>query len=129
MAQPEDDASRRDCRRSSTPSSWPTRWRKGLADTGQTPERIARLQGVVGVAHLHAGSEAGLPLSILGTFAAPKGKMPREALTQKIDATATALLGLTGITSRPGAVARTHPHRPAAAARLDRPARTSTCPA
>ncbi len=47
------------------------------------------------------GSEAGLPLSILGTFAAPKGKMPREALNQKIDATATALLGLTGIASDP----------------------------
>src|SRR5262249_26384567 len=32
---------------------------------------------------------------------APRDKMPLEALTQKIDATATALLGLSGITSDP----------------------------
>src|SRR5207237_1601295 len=60
------------------------------------------------------GSEAGLPLSLLGTFAAPsplplspsegeRGRgeggdsLPREALNQKIDATAMALLGLSGI--------------------------------
>jgi hypothetical protein len=47
------------------------------------------------------GSEAGLPLSILGTFAAPKGKVSREELNQKIEATATALLGLTGISADP----------------------------
>jgi hypothetical protein len=40
-------------------------------------------------------------LSILGTFAAPKGKVPREELNQKIESTATALLGLTGISADP----------------------------
>ncbi|HYT94735.1 MAG TPA: hypothetical protein VEL76_38820, partial [Gemmataceae bacterium] len=39
--------------------------------------------------------------SILQTFAAPKGKVSREALNQKIDATTTALLGLTGISADP----------------------------
>src|SRR5262249_3980125 len=38
---------------------------------------------------------------ILRTFAAPKGKLPREALNQKIDTTTTALLGLTGIAGDP----------------------------
>ena len=56
------------------------------------------------------GSEAGLPLSILGTFAAPKAKMPREELTQKIDATATRPARPDRHHRRPGAVARTHPH-------------------
>src|SRR5205085_837157 len=35
------------------------------------------------------------------TFTAPKGAVSREALNQKIDATVTALLGLTGIASDP----------------------------
>src|SRR5262249_44181995 len=47
------------------------------------------------------GSEAGLPLSILQTFSAPKGSMKNEDLNQKIDATTTALLGLTGISADP----------------------------
>jgi Helicase HerA, central domain len=77
------------------------RWRKGLEETAQTPERISRLRAASDYRIYTPGSETGLPLSILGTFAAPKTKMPREAMTQKIDATATALLGLTGITSDP----------------------------
>jgi hypothetical protein len=80
-----------------------TRWRQGLRETAQTPERIARLKASSEWRIYTPGSESGLPLSILGTFAAPKDstRMPREVLTQKIDATATALLGLTGIASDP----------------------------
>jgi hypothetical protein len=77
------------------------RWRKGLAETAQTPDRIARLRAASEWRIYTPGSETGLPLSILGTFTAPKGKVPREVLTQKIDATTTALLGLTGIASDP----------------------------
>ena len=77
------------------------RWRQGLTETAQTPERISRLKAASEWRIYTPGSEAGLPLSILGTFAAPKAKMSREVLTQKIDATATALLGLTGIASDP----------------------------
>src|SRR4051794_15221328 len=76
-------------------------WRKGLAATGQTPERIARLRDSSEWRIYTPGSEAGLPLSILGTFAAPKGALSREALNQKIGATTTALLGLTGIAADP----------------------------
>ena len=75
--------------------------RQGLAETGQSPERIGRLAAASDWRIYTPGSEAGLPLSILGAFVAPKDKMPREALTQKIDATATALLGLTGIAADP----------------------------
>src|SRR5206468_9413062 len=76
-------------------------WRKGLEATGQTPERIARLRDAAEWRIYTPGSEAGLPLSILGTFAAPKSAIGREALNQKIDATTTALLGLTGINADP----------------------------
>ncbi len=77
------------------------RWRKGLVDTGQTPERIARLRDSAEWRVYTPGSEAGLALSVLQTFTAPKGKVTREALNQKIDATTTALLGLTGIAADP----------------------------
>jgi hypothetical protein len=77
------------------------RWRQGLADTAQTPDRIRRLMASSEWRIYTPGSEAGLPLSILGTFAAPGGKLAREDLTEKIDVTATALLGLTGIAADP----------------------------
>src|SRR5262249_10099801 len=77
------------------------RWRKGLTDSLQTPERISRLQAAAEWRIYTPGSEAGLPLSLLGTFQAPADPLSREALNQKIDATATALLGLSGISSDP----------------------------
>src|ERR1019366_3131002 len=77
------------------------KWRQGLAEWGQTPERVKLLKNAAERRGYTPGSEAGLPLSILGTFAAPKGKVPREELNQKIESTATALLGLTGISADP----------------------------
>ena len=76
-------------------------------------------------------SEMGLSLSILRTFAAPKNKMATEDMTQKINATVTALLGLSGISADPvqsrehrrklrerfaGAIARTEKRRMASGA-------------
>jgi hypothetical protein len=77
------------------------RWRQGLADTLQSPERIARLRDSGEWAVYTPGSEAGLPLSVLKTFAAPDKSLPREALNQRIDATASALLGLGGLEADP----------------------------
>ncbi|MBV9124775.1 MAG: ATP-binding protein, partial [Planctomycetes bacterium] len=77
------------------------RCRKGLIDSGQTPDRIRRLHESAEWRVYTPGSEAGLPLSVLQTFTAPAGKVSREALNQKIDATTTALLGLTGIAADP----------------------------
>src|SRR5262249_54030435 len=77
------------------------RWRQGLAESGQGPERIARLQQSSEWRIYTPGIEAGLPLSLLQTFPAPPKGMTREALNQRIDATTTALLGLTGIVADP----------------------------
>ncbi len=75
------------------------RWRKGLIESGQEPGRIREL------AHTDfriytPGSEAGLPLSILRNFSAPRG-LTLEDKTHKVNATVTALLGLGGITGDP----------------------------
>jgi hypothetical protein len=77
------------------------RWKQGLEETGQTVDRIDRLKKAGNFRIYTPGSEMGLPLSILGSFAAPKGDLADEFLTKKIEATATALLGLTGISSDP----------------------------
>ncbi len=76
-------------------------WRKGLSNSLQTPERIKLLQESSEWRVYTPGSEAGLPLSVLKTFAAPEGNVLREQLNQRIDATATALLGLTGTAADP----------------------------
>ncbi len=77
------------------------RWRQGIAEWGQDADRIRRLRDSSEWRIYTPGSEAGLPLSILQTFTAPPGNVPREALNRKIDATTTALLGLTGIAADP----------------------------
>ncbi len=77
------------------------RWRKGIAETGQPLERVRRLKDAADWAVYTPGSDAGLPLSVLQTFVAPPPGTPREMLNQKIDATASALLGLSGVDADP----------------------------
>jgi hypothetical protein len=77
------------------------RWRQGLTDSYQKPERVALCRESSEWRIYTPGSEAGLPLSILGSFAAPRGELSREALNQRIDATASAVLGLTGLEADP----------------------------
>jgi len=77
------------------------RWEEGLHACGYSRERLVELRSKTDYRIYTPGSEAGLPLSILRQFAAPRGNILREDLNQKIDATASALLGLTGISSDP----------------------------
>lgn len=76
------------------------RWRSGLEKTGQSVERVKALHEAGDWRVYTPGSEAGLPLSILQNFAAPQG-LRGEDLGQKVEATTTALLGLTGVTADP----------------------------
>jgi hypothetical protein len=46
-------------------------WKKGLAEWGQTPERIAKFRDAVDLAIYTPGSEAGLPLSVVRSFSSP----------------------------------------------------------
>ncbi len=78
-------------------------WREGLARWGQDGERIRRLRAAADFAVYTPGSEAGLPVSVLGSFAAPRGDVEREgeALRERVAGTATALLALLGIEADP----------------------------
>ena len=76
-------------------------WRKGLADWYQQPERIQRLKDCADWRIYTPGSEVARPVSILQSFSAPKGKLDREELNERVESTTTALLGLTKISGDP----------------------------
>jgi len=79
------------------------RWQRGLAAWGQDGARIRRLRESVDLAIYTPGSNAGLPLSILKSFAAPPPAIREdaEALREQVGVTATGLLGLLGIGADP----------------------------
>ncbi len=78
-------------------------WKKGLAEWGQDQERIKRLKESADFAIYTPGSNAGLPVSILKSFGAPVRAVrdDAEALRDRINTTATSLLGLVGVSADP----------------------------
>jgi hypothetical protein len=78
-------------------------WRNGLADWGQDGERIQRLRDAAGFTIYTPGSDAGLPVSILTSFAAPPAHIlaEPELLRERISIAVTGLLGLLGIDADP----------------------------
>jgi len=78
-------------------------WKTGLADWGQSGERIQRLRDAVELTVYTPGSSAGVPVSILKSFAAPDASTLEdgELLRERIGTTATSLLGLMGIDADP----------------------------
>jgi len=73
-------------------------WRRGLADSGQEPARIARFASSAERALYTPGSRAGIPLSVLRSLAAPRAALARdeEALRERVQASVSGLLGLVG---------------------------------
>jgi hypothetical protein len=78
-------------------------WRNGLAKWGQDGKRIQRLRESADFAIYTPGSNAGLPISILKSFAAPPPEIREdsELLQERITTTVTSLLGLLGIEADP----------------------------
>ena len=78
-------------------------WRKGLADWGQEPDRIARLKAAADFAVYTPGSHAGLPVSVLRSFSPPPPATfgDPDLLRERIQTTATSLLALLGIEADP----------------------------
>ncbi len=79
------------------------RWREGLAAWGQDGARISRLRGAANFAIYTPGSKAGLPVSILSSFAAPRGlaRDDEEAMAERAGSTALSVLSLAGIEAAP----------------------------
>jgi hypothetical protein len=78
-------------------------WQKGLASSGQDKARIQRLKDAADFTIYTPGSNAGVPISILKSFAAPEPAVAadKELLRDRIGAVVTSLLGLLGIDADP----------------------------
>src|SRR5690606_4619990 len=78
-------------------------WREGLERWHQPPDRIARFRAAADAVIYTPGSEAGIPLSVLRSFAAPPANVrdDGELLRERISTTVTGLLGLIGIAADP----------------------------
>ena len=77
------------------------RWRKGLADWGQDGARIGRLKEAADFAIYTPGSDAGLPVSVLGSLAPPPGQPDAETMRDSVSTTVSGILGLLGIDADP----------------------------
>ena len=99
----EEDAQRNGQSREQFAQTQADRWRQGLAESGQSLDRIAKLQQSADVRIYTPGSDAGLPLSILSSFAPPPPAIADDAelVRDRINTTVTGLLSLLGITGNP----------------------------
>src|SRR5688572_6288179 len=78
-------------------------WKKGLAEWGQEPARIAKLRAAADVAIYTPGAETGLPLSVLRSFAPPGAAVLADAgaLRDRVASMVSGLLSLLGIEADP----------------------------
>jgi len=99
----EDDARRKNLSADDYARQQAEQWQKGLAAWGEDGARIQRLRDAADFAIYTPGSNAGIPLSILKSFAAPPSAIreDEELLRERIGTTATSLLGLLGIDADP----------------------------
>lgn len=98
-----DDARRKDQSVAEYASGQAELWRGGLADWGQDGERIRRLREAAECRIYTPGSEAGLPVSILASLAAPNAGVrgDRELFGDRVETTVTSLLSLIGFKADP----------------------------
>ena len=98
-----EEAARKDLTVAAFAEQQAERWRSGLASWGQSGERIQHLREQAEFAIYTPGSNAGLPVSILRSFAAPGAETAEdgELLGERINTTVTGLLGLVGVKGDP----------------------------
>ncbi|MET0620432.1 MAG: DUF87 domain-containing protein, partial [Thermoanaerobaculia bacterium] len=99
----EDDAARKGMSPDDFAKQQAELWAKGLAEWGQDGDRIRRLKDAAEFAIYTPGSSAGLPVSILKSFAAPpeSARDDEEALRERVSSTTTGLLTLAGVDADP----------------------------
>ena len=78
-------------------------WRKGLGDWGIDSTKIEALQGSADFVIFTPGSDAGIPVSLLSSLAAPKLSFDdnSEIIREQITGTVAALLELAGVDADP----------------------------
>jgi hypothetical protein len=78
-------------------------WKSGLAKWDQSGDRIQKLKDAADFTIYTPGSSAGVPISVLKSFDPPVGPAAEdtELFTERVQSTATSLLGLMGIDADP----------------------------
>ncbi len=91
-----DDATRKGLTIEDYAAATAEKWKKGLAAWGQGPDRIRLLKNAVDYTIYTPGSDSGVPVNILGSFAAPGIDFDSDAemLHERIQGTVAALLGM-----------------------------------
>jgi hypothetical protein len=99
----EDDATKKGVSPDEFAAKTAETWKKGLADWGQGPERIAQLKEKVDINIFTPGSKAGIPVSILSSLEAPPFEIMDDAelLGERIESTVSSLLSLVGVDADP----------------------------
>ncbi len=99
----EDDARKKNLSNAQFAAEQAEFWRNGLESWGQSGERIKRLRDAADYVIYTPGSTAGIPVSILKSFAAPDPALRDDAemLRDRINTTTTSLLGMLGIQADP----------------------------
>ncbi len=99
----EDDARRKGISPDDYAAAQAQSWAKGLGEWGQDAARIQRLRDAADFRIYTPGSTAGIPVSILRSFAAPPQSVldDPELLADQIRTAVTGLLGLVGVDSDP----------------------------
>ncbi|MDQ3473385.1 MAG: type IV secretory system conjugative DNA transfer family protein, partial [Acidobacteriota bacterium] len=99
----EDDAQKKGLSATDYATQQAAFWEKGLAEWGQDRARIKRLRDAADFRVYTPGSNAGIPVSVLKSFAAPPQAIreDNELMRERVNTTATSLLGLLGIDADP----------------------------
>ncbi len=99
----EDDARKKGLSSADYAAQQAALWKKGLGEWGQSGERIQKLRDAADVVVYTPGSSAGLPVSILKSFAAPSPEIldDAELLRERISTTVISVLGLIGVQADP----------------------------
>ena len=99
----QEDAQKKNLSAADYASAQAETWKKGLAEWGQDGARIKRLREAADFRIYTPGSNAGVPVSILKSFAAPPPAVREdsELLAERVNTTVTSLLGLLGIDADP----------------------------
>jgi hypothetical protein len=97
----EDDAAKKNLSPDDFAAKTAEMWKKGLADWGQDPSRIATLKEKVDINIFTPGSKAGIPVSILSSLEVPPDEIMEdsELLGERVESTVSSLLSLVGVTA------------------------------
>ena len=95
----EDDARKKGLEPGAFAEQQAAMWAKGLADWGQSGERIRKLKSTAEFTVYTPGSAAGVGVSVLRSFAAPSRELIEdgELFRDRVSSTAASLLGLMGV--------------------------------